>query len=101
MLSMKREKTYNRAMQKGFIKMIFLIVIVLIILGYFGYNLEDIIRNPTVQKNLHYVWNFVSYIWNTFLAGPARFIWDKVVVGLVWENLQHFIANNHTTVVGQ
>ena len=72
----------------GFIKMILLIVVVLIILGYFGFNVEDIVKSPTVQKNLHYVWNFVSNFWDKYLVGTFSFIWNKIIIGIVWENIQ-------------
>ncbi len=62
----------------GFIKMILLIVIVLVVLGYFGYNLKDIVNSPTVHDNLVYVWDLIVKLWNTLLAEPATWIWDKI-----------------------
>ncbi len=41
----------------GLVKMALLIVIALIALGFFGYNLRDIIDSPTVKDNLSYVWD--------------------------------------------
>lgn len=83
---------------RGFITTIVLIVIALIVLGFFGYNIRNIINQPTVQDNLNYVWDFVKDIWNRFLVGPATFIWDKLVVGIVWNGLVNLInqtqANN-------
>ena len=62
----------------GFIKLILLIVIVLVVLGFFGYNLRDIINSPTVHDNLVYVWDLVVRFWNTFLATPFHWIWDRI-----------------------
>ena len=62
----------------GFIKMILLIVIALVVLGYFGYNLKDIVNSPTVHDNLVYVWDLIVKLWNTLLAEPATWIWDKI-----------------------
>lgn len=63
----------------GLIKMVLLIVIALIVLGYFGYNLKDIVNSPTVHDNLVYVWDLLVKLWNTFIATPAVWLWDKIV----------------------
>ena len=77
----------------GFISIRTLIVIVFIIiaLGMFGINIEDdIVENTDVRDNTSYVWTGVSRFWNTYLAGPADYIWNDVFVGLIWES---FIIN--------
>ncbi len=71
--------------KKGLIKMIIVIVIALIVLGYFGFNVKDIIESQSVQNNLHYFWDFVVKIWNLYLAAPVIFVWDKFVVGVLWK----------------
>lgn len=72
--------------KKGLIKTIIVIVIALIVLGYFGFNVADIINGPTVQANLHAAWDFVSNIWTNYLAAPVTYIagilWNLVKNGL-------------------
>ena len=69
----------NKAQQgRGFIKLILLIVVALIVLGFFGYNLSDIINSPTVHDNLVYVWDIIVKIWNTVIVIPALWLWDKI-----------------------
>lgn len=63
---------------RGFIKMILLIVIALIVLGFFGYNLRDIVNKPVVHDNLAYVWGIVVYLWNTFIVAPFVWLYDKL-----------------------
>lgn len=63
---------------RGFIKAIVVIVIALIVLGYFGYNIKDILNSPKVHDNLVYLWNLIVKIWNNFLAEPAGWVWDKI-----------------------
>jgi hypothetical protein len=57
---------------RGFIKAIILIVIALVVLGFFGYNLKDIINSPTVKDNLFYVWNAavlaVNWVWDLLVS---------------------------------
>ncbi len=62
----------------GLIKLVLLIVITLVVLGFFGYNLREIVDSPTVKDNLAYVWGFIVKLWNMFLATPFHWIWDKI-----------------------
>ena len=70
--------------KKGLIKTIVIIVIALIILGYFGFNIVDIINGPTVQANLHAAWDFAMMIWNNYLAAPVIYI-----AGMLWQLFQN------------
>ena len=45
--------------KRGLIKTIIIIVIALIVLGYFGFNIEDILKSQNVQANLNAFWNFI------------------------------------------
>lgn len=75
---MKINKTDNK--QKGFIKTIILIVIALIVLGYFGFSLRDIIKSPTVHDNLQYFKEIVVDVWNLYLRAPIMYLWNEVVL---------------------
>ena len=44
---------------KGFIKAVVLIIIVLVILGFLGYSVRDIVGSPKVSDNLSYAWDLV------------------------------------------
>lgn len=63
---------------RGFVKMILLIVIALIVLGFFGYNLRDIVNSPTVHENLVYVWDLLVKIWNAVIVTPFNWIMSKI-----------------------
>jgi hypothetical protein len=82
--------------RKGLIKTIIVIVIALIILGYFGFNIGDIINGPTVQANLHTFWDFVLSVWNNYLYGPVIYIWDNFVVGVLWKLIQAGLNSIHS-----
>lgn len=51
--------------------MIVVIVIALIVLGFFGYNLREIINSGTAHDNL-------LYAWNTFIVAPFTWLWGKL-----------------------
>ena len=78
---------YLKEEQKGFIRTIILIIIALIVLGYFGFDVESIIKSEKVQKNLNYVWDIVVKVWDVYLATPVMFVWDKFFVGVVWKTI--------------
>jgi len=64
---------------KGFIKMIIVIIIALIILGYFfNIRITDILNSANVQSNLSWFWGLIVKIWN-FISYPFMFIWNRYV----------------------
>lgn len=73
---------------RGLVKAILLIVVALVVLGFFGYNLRDIVDSPTVSENLRYAWGLVVKLWNVVLVRPALWLWDNVVIDLLWNNAQ-------------
>jgi len=71
--------------QGGFIKLIIILVIVLIVLGYFGFNLKNIIQSQGVTDNLNYAWGLVleawamaQSAWDKFIVTPFLFLKDKI-----------------------
>ncbi len=77
---------------RGLVKMIIVIVIALLILSYFGFNLRNIANSPTTQDNFSYVWGLIVHVWNDYLKTPAVFIWN-IFINYIWNpainNLQH------------
>lgn len=85
-----------RSKQTGFIKFVIILVIALVILGYFGFNIREIIQSPSVSGNLNYGWGLVTALWNKVLVVPVTFIWNKIIVGIFWNGLVGLI--NHAQV---
>lgn len=81
---------FNVNKQSGFFKLIILIIIAVIALGYFGFDLREIVNSPKVQDNLQYSWSIVTFVWFTYLSEPAKYIWNDVFIRLLWDN---FIIN--------
>lgn len=50
---------------RGLVKAVLMIIIALIIAGYFGYNLRHILNSPAVHDNLVYAWGLVVKMWHT------------------------------------
>lgn len=69
---------------KGLIKMIVVIVIALLILSYFGFNLRTLVDSPTTQENFNYAISFIVDIWNNYLKTPVMYVWNDVFIKLIW-----------------
>ncbi len=76
--------------QTGLIKIIVIIIILIGILSYFGISVRSIIENNLFQENIGYILNWIRYIWNTYLIGPAKYIWNDIFINLLWNS---FIEN--------
>lgn len=85
-----------RAKQKGFVQLVIILIVVLIILGYFGFNLKEIVQSPSVSGNLNYAWSLAVTVWNKVLVVPVTFVWNKIIVGFFWNGLVGLI--NHAQV---
>jgi len=83
--------------------MIILIVVVLLVLSYFGYNLRSIVSAPNTQDNFSYVGGGIVDLWNGYLKVPFNFAWNTFV-DLIWDpaitNLTA-IKNNQPTNIQQ
>ena len=64
---------------RGFIKLILLLIIFILLLSYFGFDLRGIAESPQAKSNFSYVWNFIAYVWNTFLLGPVTWLWNFLI----------------------
>ena len=92
----------NPKKQSGFIKFIIIIIIAIIILSYFGFNLRAIVESPTTQGNLGYVWGGVVFVWDTWLVGPVSYLWNDIFINLLWDsfidNMKKIKAGEPTTI---
>lgn len=73
--------------QRGFIKYVILIVIGILILSYFGFDIKKTVESEQSQSNLSYVWGLAVYVWDHFLAGPVIWVWSKIIVGFLWNTV--------------
>lgn len=67
------------------IRTLVIVILILVVLGLMGVSVQhDVVENPHVQENTSYVASGVAYVWNTYLAGPAHFLWHDVFVDIIW-----------------
>ena len=83
---------------RGVIKWIFLILIAIIVLSYFGFDLRAIVESDRTQNNLGYVWGIGVTVWNEYLSQPILYFWHNIFIDLLWES---FIENMERIKAGQ
>jgi hypothetical protein len=68
---------------QGLVRWIILIVIAVIILGYFGFNVRGAVNSPTTQDNLNFLKDTAVKIWDYVLRAPALWIWEVIILPLI------------------
>lgn len=81
-----------------------MIVIALIILGYFGFDIRKAIEAPATQSNFNYAQTMAYKAWNGFLKKPVTYLWNDVFLDIIWRpalrNLKK-VGNNEPTVIDE
>jgi len=85
--------------QNGFVRMIILIVAIVLILSYVGFDLKTFIESDQTQGNLRYVWSGVLWVWANILepiwvnyVSPVwTYFWD--FIGPKFQNLEEGSLN--------
>lgn len=88
--------------QSGFIRLILLIVVVILVLSYFGVSLRQVATSTTGQDNFGFlketgikIWNFCLSIWNQYLEQKALFIWNDIIIKYGWNFVTGMIDKLH------
>lgn len=83
--------------KSGFIRTIILIVIALLALSYFGFNLREIADSPTTKSNFGFVKEVIVKVWENYLKKPAAFVWEtfeRLFSLLSFANTHIFVNTN-------
>lgn len=74
------------------IKFIIFVIIIIAVLSYFNFDIKTFFESDAVRNNFQYVWGWIKYVWNNYLARPFDYLWNDVFINLIWntfiENLQ-------------
>lgn len=68
----------------GFIKIIVLILIAVLVLSYFNFDIKSFVESPQTQSNLGYTVSLSNTIWNNYLSKPITYFWNNIFLGLLW-----------------
>ncbi|MBP9701740.1 MAG: hypothetical protein KBD47_02005 [Candidatus Pacebacteria bacterium] len=80
------------------IKTIIYIIIGVVILSYLGVDIKRAVESPTTKENFSYITQAGIYVWDHVLEKPVTYIWNEVVVDLVWDSLIEKLKNNPPTM---
>lgn len=69
---------------------LFLGVIIIFALSYFGISIRAVVESPQAQENLEYVEGGTRSLWNDYLKEPVTYLWNDVFVDIFWVS---FISN--------
>ncbi|MDP3962421.1 MAG: hypothetical protein Q8Q03_00935 [bacterium] len=59
-------------------KWIIIIVIALLVLSYYGYDVRKVVESPTTRNNFAYAGEMVSDVWKDYIKPSASFLWNKI-----------------------
>ena len=68
----------------GLIQLLILLLIALIVLGYYGISVRSAVENPTTQDNVSYIWTGTVTVWDDYLKLPAGYLWN-IFVNDIWD----------------
>ncbi len=85
-------KISRMAGNKGLIKIILIIVVLILVVSYFGINIRALVSSPTTQDNISYVSSSTVTIWNSYLKVPATYVWN-LFVNLIWNTAIDSLKN--------
>lgn len=68
--------------ERGFIGTVVLIVVVIFVVSYYGFDLREIIESPETKQNFLYTREWIVYIWKNFIVEPFSIAWHYLVLFL-------------------
>ena len=84
--------------KRGLVKWIVIILIAVIVLSFFGFNLRSIIESDLTQNNLGYLWGLGVIVWDDYLSQPILYFWHNIFINLLWDS---FVDNMERIKVGE
>ncbi len=77
--------------KKGFIKDIIIIIVAVFLLNYFGFDVKGWLNSPEVKGQIFTIWDFIKNIWTSYIQGPVDYLWNQIIIGIVWEFVLNII----------
>lgn len=72
-------------------KLVVLFIIFSVALWYFNIDVRGFIdSHPQIKTSLESSVNFLVALWNNYLSGAAAYIWNDIIIDIVWKNIAPF-----------
>ncbi len=65
--------------EHGFIKAIILIVIILAILAYWGFDIKKVLTSPEFKEKGAFIWNWIKDLWTNYIWYWLMWVWDHAL----------------------
>ncbi len=75
----------RNASRGGLLRTVIFIIIILLVLSYFGLNIRAIVNSPAGQENFTYVQEIMINVWQNYLKKPVIYLWNDIFLKLIWE----------------
>lgn len=73
-------------------KLIVLFVIFSVALWYFNIDVRGFVdSHPQIKGSLEVSVNFLVALWNNYLSGAAAYIWNDIIIDIVWKNIASLV----------
>ncbi|OHA16391.1 MAG: hypothetical protein A3G52_01950 [Candidatus Taylorbacteria bacterium RIFCSPLOWO2_12_FULL_43_20] len=69
---------------RGLVKTAVVVIIAVTLLVYFSSDVRDFFYRDDVKNFIAQILNIIFTIWDGYVKVPATFLWDKLVVGILW-----------------
>lgn len=85
--------------QRGVVEIFFLFLILATTLWYFKVDVRGFIdSHPEIKEFFVALFEYLKFVWVTYLSNMVSFVWDTVLVGGLWKGIilpvTAFIANH-------
>lgn len=81
MISLIKKRNASRG---GLLRTVLFIIIILLVLSYFGFNIRAIVNSPAGQENFTYAQELMIDAWNGYLKKPVTYLWKDIFIELIW-----------------
>ncbi|MDP3996762.1 MAG: hypothetical protein Q8P86_03670 [bacterium] len=82
-----KKKNFAQNRRGGFIRWIVLLVIILFILAYSGFDLKELVSSPKIKSAFWHTWDFLKLIWSDYIVLGALWLWNDFIVGILWQDI--------------
>lgn len=72
---------------RGFIKYIIIIIIILGLLSFFNIDLRKIFESDTMGGNVSFLQEWGNKIWADYLSPTWTWLWENLIRDYIWEPL--------------
>lgn len=74
-------------------KLAVLFVIFSMTLWYFNIDVRGFVdSHPDIKTSFEAITNFLAALWNNYLASAAAYIWNDIIIDIIWKNIAPLFA---------